>query len=229
MSFNVSAPSTGYPRAPRMLRAGLVRLDPQAWRLVDVVIFQYNPDSLSRTFQPRSMGGEPGDRLEVLRLTGPPHETIKFEAEIDAADQLEQSDLEANAPFVTEGLLPTLAVLERLITPTAAELQTVDALYDQGMFEVAPAEAPLTVLVWGARRVVPVLISSLSLTEEAFDPNLQPIRAKASFECKVLSSSDLPFQHLGGSLYMAYRKTAEQLAELVSTADVRPLGLEHLP
>ncbi|MGB0091576.1 MAG: hypothetical protein WBP81_03455, partial [Solirubrobacteraceae bacterium] len=227
--FNVSGPSTGYPRAPRMLRAGLVRLDPQTRRIVDVVVFQYNPDSLSRTLQPRSMGGEPGDRLEVLRLTGPPHEMIKFEAEIDAADQLERPDLEANAPFISEGLLPTLAVLERLITPTAAELQAVDALYDQGMFEIAPAEALLTVLVWGAQRVVPVLVSSLSLTEEAFDPNLQPIRVKASFECKVLSSSDLPLQHLGGSLYIAYRQTVEQLGALVSTADVRPLGLEHLP
>lgn len=224
-----STPPTGYPRAPRMLRAGLVRLNAQAWQLIDVVVFQYNPDSLSRTFQPRSMGGEPGDRLEALRLTGPPHETIKFEAEIDATDQLERPELAANAPVVSEGLLPTLAVLERLITPTASELQAVDALYDQGMFEVAPAEAPLTVLVWGAQRVVPVLVSSLSLTEEAFDPNLQPIRVKASFECKVLSSSDLPLQHLGGSLYIAYRQRVEQLGQLVSGADVRPLGLEHLP
>jgi len=223
------APATGYPRAPRMLRAGLVRLDPLAWTLIDVVLFQYNPDSLTRTFQPRAMSGEPGDRLEALRLTGPPHETIKFEAEIDAADQLEHPDLTQNDPFASDGLLPTLATLERLITPSAAELQEVDALFDQGTFEVAPAEAPLTVLVWGVQRVVPVLVSSLSLTEEAFDPNLRPIRVRASFECKVLSSSDLPLQHLGGSLYIAHRQTVEQLGQLVASADVRPLGLEHLP
>jgi hypothetical protein len=224
-----SAPATGYPRAPRMLRAGLVRLDPLAWSLIDVVVFQYNPDSLTRTFQPRAMGGEPGDRLEALRLTGPPHETIKFEAEIDATDQLEHPDLAQNDPFASDGLLPALATLERLITPSAAELQEVDALFDQGTFEVAPAEAPLTVLVWGVQRVVPVLVSSLSLTEEAFDPNLRPIRVRASIECKVLSSSDLPLQHLGGSLYIAYRQTVEQLGQLVTSADVRPLGLERLP
>ena len=78
-----------------MLRGGLVRIDPNAHSLLDVVVFQYNPDTLTRTLQPRAIGGEPGDRLEVLRLTGPPHETIKFDAEIDATDQLEHP---ADAP-----------------------------------------------------------------------------------------------------------------------------------
>ena len=105
----------------------------------------------------------------------------------------------------------------------------VDALFDSGALEVAPVEAPLVVLVWGVKRVVPVLVSSLSITEEAFDPKLQPIRVKASIECKVLTSSDLPLQHIGGSLYIAYRQAVEQLATMVTGSDVRPLGLEHLP
>ena len=218
----MSAPATGYPRAPRMWRGGLVRLDPTTRMLVDVVVFQYNPDTLTRTIQP-------GDRLEVLRLTGPPHETIKFDAEIDATDQLEHPDDPANTPVATQGLLPALAVLERLVTPTARELLDLDALFDRGMLEVAPSEAPLTVLVWGVKRVVPVLVSSLTITEEAFDPSLQPIRVKASFECKVLTSSDLTLQHLGGNLYIAYRQAVEQLAAMVTSSDLRPLGLEHLP
>jgi hypothetical protein len=221
--------ATGFPGSPRMLRGGLVRIDPTARQLMDVVVFQYNPDSLTRTIQPRAIGGEPGDRLEVLRLTGPPHETIKFDAEIDAADQLEDPAAAASQPVVEQGLLPALAVLERLVTPTAAELAAVDALYDSGMLEVAPMESPLVVLVWGVKRVVPVLVSSLSFTEDAFDPSLQPIRVKASIECKVLTSSDLPLQHVGGSLYIAYRQAVEQLATLVTAVDVRPLGLEHLP
>lgn len=225
----MSAPETGHPRAPRMLRGGLVRLDPKTRSLVDVVVFQYNPDTLTRTIQPRSIGGEPGDRLEVLRLTGPPHETIKFDAEIDATEQLEHPDLAANDPVTKHGLLPALATLECLVTPPAAELAAVDALFDRGMLEIAPMEAPLTVLVWGAKRVVPVLVTSLSITEEAFSPQLQPIRVKASLECKVLTSSDLRLQHLGGELYMAYRRSTEQLASLVTGSDVRALGLEHLP
>ncbi len=221
--------TSGFPGTPKVLRGGLVRIDPNARTLLDVVLFQYNPDTLTRTLQPRSIGGEPGDRLEVLRLTGPPHETIKFDAEIDATDQLEHPTDGANQPVVTQGLLPTLAVLERLITPTAAELIASDALFDSGHLEILPMEAPLVLLVWGVKRVVPILVSSLTFTEEAFDPNLQPIRVKASIECKVLTSNDLPLQHVGGTLYIAYRQAVEQLATMVTSNDVRPLGLEHLP
>jgi len=221
--------TSGFPGTPKTLRGGLVRIDPNANTLLDVVVFQYNPDTLTRTLQPRAIGGEPGDRLEVLRLTGAPHETIKFDAEIDATDQLEQPTLSANQPVVTQGLLPTLAVLERLITPTAAELMATDALFDAGMLEVSPMEAPLVLLVWGVKRVVPVLVSSLTFTEEAFDPKLQPIRVKASIECKVLTTTDLPNQNIGFNLYIAYRQAVEQLATMVTSTDVRPLGLEHLP
>jgi hypothetical protein len=130
---------------------------------------------------------------------------------------------------VENGLLPALASLEALITPSADRLLATDALFDQGMLEIAPAQAPLIVLVWGVKRVVPVLVVSLSLTEEAFDSRLRPIRAKASMELKVLTTSDLPVTHLGWTLYLGHRRTAEALAALVAATDVRPLGLEHLP
>lgn len=220
---------TTFPGSPKLVRGGLVQLSPVTVAVQGVVVFQYNPDTVTRTLQPRSMTGEPGDRLEVLRLTGPPHETIKLDAELDAADQLAAPAETANAPVVQNGLLPALACLEGLITPTAAQLMASDALFDQGMLEIAPVEAPLTVLVWGVKRVVPVLVSSLSITEEAFDSHLRPIRAKASLELKVLTTNDLPNTHLGSTLYLGYRRATEQLAALVASKDVRPLGLEHLP
>jgi hypothetical protein len=222
-------PDTGYPRAPRMIRGGLVRLDPLTRAVVNVVVFQYNPDTLTRTLQPRAMAGEPGDRLEVLRLTGAPRETIKLEAEFDAADALEHPKEKPNEAIATHGLAPALAMLEGLVSPSVQALRDADALFDQGALEIAPAEAPLTVLVWGVRRVVPVLVTSLSITEEAFDPQLRPIRAKASLELRILTSNDLPLDHLGGSLYLTHRQTLEQLAGAVTGTDVRPLGLEHLP
>jgi hypothetical protein len=218
-----------FPGSPKMLRGGLVQLDPVTRTIIDVIVFQYNPDTVTRTLQPRGMTAEPGDRLEVLRLTGPPHETIKIEAEIDAADQLEHPADPASGPVVENGLLPALASLEALITPAASQLLATDALFDQGMLEIAPAEAPLIVLVWGISRVIPVLVSNLSITEEAFDPHLRPIRAKASLDMKVLTTSDLPVTHPGSTLYLGYRRTAEALAALVAGTDVRPLGLEHLP
>lgn len=220
---------SSFPGSPKLLRGGLVQLDPATSAIADVIVFQYNPDNVTRTLQPRNMTGEPGDRLEVLRLTGPPHETIKLDAELDATDQLEKPNDPGNAPVAENGLLPALASLEALITPPADRLLATDALFDQGMLEIAPVEAPLIVLVWGVNRVVPVLVASLSITEEAFDPQLRPIRAKASMELRVLTTSDLPNTHPGWTLYINYRRTAERLAVMVAGTDVRPLGLEHLP
>ena len=221
--------TSGFPGSPKLLRGGLVQLNPTSRAIVDVVVFQYNPDTVTRTLQPRGMAAEPGDRLEVLRLTGPPHETIKLEAEIDAADQLEHPDDSRNNPVTQYGLLPVLSALEALITPSSAHLMAADALLAQGMLEIAPVEAPLVVLVWGVNRVLPVLLSNLTITEEAFDTHLRPIRAKASIECKVLTVNDLPPSHLGYQLYLSQRRRAESLAALVGGTDVRQLGLEHLP
>ncbi len=220
---------SSFPGAPKLLRGGLVQLNPTTRTIVDVIAFQYNPDTVTRTLQPRAMTAEPGDRLEVLRLTGPPHETIKLEAEFDAADQLANPNDGHNTPVVENGLLPALASLEALITPPADQLIATEALFTLGMLEIAPVEAPLIVLVWGVKRVVPVLVTSLSITEEAFDPHLRPIRAKVSMDLKVLTTNDLPITHLGSSLFLAYRRTTEALAALVAGRDVRPLGLEHLP
>ena len=220
---------SSFPGSPKLLRAGLVQLQPKTKAIVDVIVFQYNPDTVTRTLQPREMTGEPGDRLEVLRLTGPPHETIKLEAEFDAAEQLDTPSDPGNAPVVENGLLPALASLEALITPSADQLLATESLFSQGMLEIVPVEAPLIVLVWGVKRIVPVLVGSLSITEEAFDPKLRPIRAKASMELKVLTTSDLPVTHLGSTLYVAHRRRAEALAALVAGTDVSPLGLEQLP
>jgi hypothetical protein len=175
------------------------------------------------------MTGEPGDRQETLRLTGPPHETIKLDAEFDAADRLEHPDLAANDPVVTQGLAPTLACLERLVTPTVADLQLTDRLFDEGSFEVAPAPAPVLLFVWGPQRIQPVTITSVTITEEAFDQHLNPIRAKAGLELKALTTSDLTPPDLGYSLYLAHRGRSEDMAKKVTSTDTGPLGVGKLP
>jgi hypothetical protein len=225
----MTAPPTSYGRAARPLRGGLVRIDPVTRTVVDAVGFQYNPDTITRTLQPRSPAAEGGDRLEATRFTGPPHETVKFDAELDAADALEKPDDAGNRATATHGLLPALAVLERLITPPVDQLVAADALMDRGQLEILPVEAPLTVLVWSPERVLPVTISSLTITEEAFDTRLRPIRAKAAVECKVLTNEDLPHGHLGVALYLAYRRAVERDAALIPSGSVRALGLGSLP
>jgi hypothetical protein len=207
-----------FPQAANPVRGGFVLVDPEFGTPVKTIPFQYNPDTLTRTLQPQGIGGEPGDRLEALRLKGPPHESLKFDAEFDATAQPEK---------YPDGLYPVLSALELSICPTSAQLYAEDRLAGQGKIEVAPVEAPLMVLVLGRRRVVPVRISDLSVTEEMFDPALNPVRAKVSIGVRVLTVDDLGYQHKGGLLYMTYQQQKERFAGSVnhSVADLGITGV----
>jgi hypothetical protein len=216
---------TGYSRSPRLVRGGIVVVDPTSGVTLRVITLQYNPDSLTRSFQVLSMG-ENAPRSQALRLTGPPVETVKVEAELDAADQLEFPD--QNPTAASLGIHPQLAVLEQLVYPTVAQLTAADALGAVGTLEIAPIEAPLTVFVWSASRIVPMRLTELSVTEEAFDPNLNPLRAKVSLGMRVLSVHDVGFEHRAGSMYLAHHRRKEELAAKVAAANLSALGIGGL-
>ncbi|TYO63528.1 hypothetical protein FXV83_26850 [Bradyrhizobium hipponense] len=216
---------TSFPGSPKLLKGGIVLLHPDSGVPLQVVVLQYNPDTLSRTLQPQGIGSEPGDRLEALRLKSPPLETIKLEAEIDATDQLEMA-----APIVGRlGIFPQLAALEVMIYPTSAQLNDNNSQSRRGVLEIAPMEAPLALFVWSQTRVLPVRLTEFSITEEAFDPNLNPIRAKVSLGMRVLTVSDLGFAHKGGNLFMAYLQQKEQLARMGAQGALSALGLKGIP
>jgi hypothetical protein len=216
-----------FPGSPKLVRGGLVSLDPTTGRLLRVIALQYNPDTVTRTLQPQGIGAEPGDRLEALRLKGPAHETIKLEAELDATDALEHPD--QNTTVAENGLHPQLAALELLIYPTSASLIANDQRASAGTIEVAAVEAPLTLLVWGRRRVVPVRLTDFSVTEEAFDTMLNPTRVRVSLGLRVLSTDDLGFTHRGGALYLLYQQQKERLATLSPSARLTDVGLTAPP
>src|SRR5579885_395981 len=111
---------TSFPGSPRLVRGGIVLVDPDSGSVQRVIPMQYNPDTLTRTLQPQAVGGEAGDRLEALRLKGPAIETIKLDAEIDAADGLEFPD--KNPSTVAFGIYPQLAALETVVHPPTARL-----------------------------------------------------------------------------------------------------------
>src|SRR5258708_36946304 len=108
---------TALPKSPRLPKAGLFLIDPASSAVLRIITLQYNPDTLSRSLQIKGIGAEAGDRLEALRLTGPPVETIKFDAEIDAPAQQEIPD--QNATAAQTGILPQLALLQTLVSPTS--------------------------------------------------------------------------------------------------------------
>jgi len=214
--------------SPKLIKGGLVVLDPASGAMKRTIALQYNPDTVSRSYQVQGVGGEGGgERAQPFRLKGPAIESIKVEAVIDAADGLEQPDQNAN--IVRFGIAPHLAVLEALVNPTTTELDTLASLSRSGTLEILPPEAPLVLFVWSANRVVPVRVTELSITEEAFDPLLNPIRAKVSLGLRVMSTDDLGFDHKGGNAFLSYLRAREALAGRTGTATLQQLGLDRLP
>ncbi|HEY3757411.1 MAG TPA: hypothetical protein VGL42_14765 [Opitutaceae bacterium] len=219
---------SGLTNSPRLVRGGIVLMDPDTSVVTTVIALQYNPDSLTRTLQIQTTsGGSDGVHVDAFRLRGPAIETIKFEAELDATDQLE---FPQQFPVTAQlGLQPQLAQLEMLVNPTVETLQADDNLANTGALEIIPDEQPLMLFVWSKSRVVPVRLTDFSITEEAFDPNLNPIRAKLSLGLRVLTVDDLGFQHPGGRLYMTYLSNKEALAGQVANVAISVLGLNGAP
>src|SRR5262245_9605823 len=197
-----------FPGSPRLLRGGLVLIDNDTAAVLRIIALQYNPDTLTRSLQIKGVSGESGDHLEALRLKGPPVETIKLEAEIDATDQLEVADTQTTRL----GIHPQLATLETIIYPASGDLLANRSEASSGSLEIAPMQGPLTLFIFGPKRIVPVRITEFSITEEAFDTSLNPIRAKISLGMRVLTVDDLGFDAKGGGLFMSYLQAKEQLA-----------------
>lgn len=201
-----------YSQGPLIAKGRILVMD-QTTSAQSVIVFQYNPEKLTRSLQPPTM--EPsrseGQRAIALRYKGAPTETINVDIKINAADQLEWSD-----PIAHEmGILPELAVLETLVYPKSDEVKAADKLLDQGQIEVASGyDAPFTLFEWGRHRTLPVLVTSISITEDLFDVNLNPITASVTLGLQALTYSDVVSDHKGYDYFMAYQKTKEDMAKL---------------
>lgn len=217
---------SAFPGSPRILKGGIVLIDAASSVVLRVIALQYNPDSLTRSLQVQPVSADGGDRSEALRLKGPPVETLKLEAEIDATDQLEFP--EQNSGVVSSGIFAQLAALETMVYPTSAQLRANDVLARIGTLEIVPMETPLALFVWSKARILPVRITEFSITEEAFDTVLNPIRAKVSLGLRVLTADDVPSGHKAASLFMSYLQQKEQLAGAAG-GQLSALGLSGVP
>jgi len=206
-----------FPGSPKLLKGALVVYESHTpGSSAKVIAFQYNPEQVSRSLKHGSTSSREGAasrgqaQEDVLRVEGPPEETFTLSVILNAADQLEKP--EQNQTIVQNGLHPVLATLEMLLYPTSFQVLQNEQLAEGGEVQLNPADLPLTLLVWGKSRVVPVLINSFSVTEEAFDPNLNPIQAKVELGLKVLNYVDLPAESAGRNTYISYQEQKENLA-----------------
>jgi hypothetical protein len=190
--------------SPRVLRGAIVAVDP-ASPLSRIVVFQYNPDEVSRTLAP---AGDGGGSSYARRAWGAPKESVSLTVELDATDQMDAGDPVAGAM----GIAPQLSVLEMLLHPSSARVIANSALMMAGTIEILPLELPLTVLVWGPGRVLPVTITNLGITEQAFTAALTPMRATVEISADVLTYDDLSVTDVGYGLYVAHLVAKEVMA-----------------
>jgi hypothetical protein len=195
--------------SPRLQKGAIVSLDATLGIPIGTISLQYNPDAITRSLKPQTVGDQP-DRTEVFRLTGPPIETISCTVEIDATDQLANAD----ANTTSFGIQPQLATLELLLYPSSATLIANEVLTIVGTIEILPMESNLTLFAWSKSRITPVRITEMEITEEEFDPQLNPIRAKVRLGMRVLNVNDVGFLNPAGALYMVYQIQKEALARL---------------
>ena len=215
---------TTFPGSPRVLKGALVTYELPSTQ-PGVIVFQYNPGTLSRSLQARGAEGT-GRQRGPLRLKGAPIETISLEVSIDAADQLEKQD----AQTIEKGIHPQLAALEILVYPPSERVIANLGLLSAGFIEIVPPEAPFTLFVYGPGRVLPVKIGEVRVTEEAHDVHLNPIRAKVSLSMQVLSYCDFAPDHPGHSLFLAHQLAKEALAKIGASGSLDAVGVDvHLP
>jgi hypothetical protein len=211
------------PISPRLLKGAIIGID-VANPLASIAIFQYNPDTLTRTLQAQTTGSESGSRSEPQRLKGPPTEIIRLDVEIDATDQLDSG----NPLAATLGIYPQLAALEMLLYPKMLSVLTNSALLTTGMLEVVPVEGPFTLFIWGPQRVVPVRLTDFSITEEAYDTLLNPIRAKVTLGLRILNYNDFPVTHPGFAMFMVHQGVKEVMSVIGSVGNVASFGISLL-
>lgn len=209
---------TIFPNSPRLIKGAIVGIDIFT-PIPGVILFQYNPETLTRRLQART-SGEGGNKSEALRLQGAPEENISLDIEIDATDQLEKAESTA----VSMGIYPLLSALEMLIYPKSSLVIANTVLLATGTIEVIPPMAPLTLFIWGPNRVLPVGLTDFTITEEAHDVNLNPIRAKVSLSLRVLSYSDLSLTHPGYHLFLAHQIVKETMASMGSVNNISAIG-----
>ncbi len=211
-----------YSHGPKLLKGAIVAIDATTHRQA-IVAFQYNPESVKRSLQPQMAGGDQGQQSQLVRYTGAPIETIDLEITIDAVDQLERGE----ATTTNVGIYPQLSLLELLAYPASQRVIQNAALLQTGTLEVAPLAAPLALLIWGANRVLPIRLNSVSVSEEMFDPQLNPLHATVSLSLRALSYSDLDSSTQGYNLFLAYQQTKEALAQRITTGDAsQSLGVD---
>ncbi|MHC4354058.1 MAG: CIS tube protein [Planctomycetota bacterium] len=157
-------------------------------------------------------------KLQKQQIVDVQEESISFEIRLDATDKLDEGDL------ITEqfGIAPQLATLELMTLPKGesllgAALGLVGT--SAGHSYTEQDRPPLILFIWGRKRVLPVNINSMNITESEFSTDLNPIRATVSVSLTVIEGPNAPYT------YSKAMKEAMSVLNLANIADVANVAI----
>jgi hypothetical protein len=192
----------GYSRSPLLLKGALIEFSERfIGPIPNIIIFQYNPESLSRTlsvynpFQTDEQTPGAPPKIQVDAQPGDPPESFDLTLELDATDELEKGDPVA----VVTGVADRIAAMEMLLYPQEGSLlgELLGSISSAlggggGEAEAVPrGSVPVVLFVWGPGRIVPVRLTSFKVEEQAFSPILYPVHAKVTIGLQILTDKDL--------------------------------------
>lgn len=189
----------------------------------NVVIFQFNPETLTRTVQipPRPTSGT---ARETTQAGEPSIEKITLTAKFSAADEMGDNKVLARL----FGIGTRLAALEKMVHPSNDLLAAIGAALgiggggDSDPRQVMPRQKfPRILFIWGPFRILPVVLESMSITEQQYDFLLNPVQAEVSISMSVNAVDICSDDTVGkGALkYSNMAKDAQAMANLANTAE----------
>ena len=192
--------------------------------LPNIVVFQFNPDRVTRTpslVHPPPKTDGSGKRPASIQ-PDEPSESMSFSLRVDATDQLAQ----ANPIAAASGILPTLSALELLMVPKSSLSIDLSSLSGSKKkpHQHPPQKLPTVLFFWGPFRILPVSITSLSITETEYDLLLNPIRAEVSVSLHVLTPSQLNDATLAIGAYK-YSQGVKEVMAALNLANAAQLGV----
>ena len=197
--------ANGYTQSPLLLKGAIIQFSaPLLVPVPNIIVFQYNPESITRTISPWSTGksadptaacsNDSAKAQNPLAQPCDPKETLSLSLELDAADALEDPD--NNQVAVIAGVADRIAALEMLMYPPGTTglgslINAISTSLGGGApIDVVPrTTVPVALFYWGPGMIVPVRIESFAVEEQAYSPTLFPIRAKVTLGLKILDSA----------------------------------------
>lgn len=233
----------GFSNQPKILRGAFVEFGISLPPLI--VVFQFNPERISRSRtayidnsevpEETRQGAQnqdliqqiSGSSLFKIRPRGQrirvQEETLSFDIRLDATDKLDEGD------GITEnfGIAPQLSTLELMMVPKSQSLLggAVAALLGGStqsytFFDEDSSNPPITLFIWGRKKVLPVNITSMSINEQEFSTTLNPIRAVVSVRLEVIEGPNAPF---------LYTKALKEVMSLLNLANIGDIANTIVP